>query len=75
MIRLSDSMGLNAFGLGAAHETGLPVDAPGTASPLDAEFPGGMTSIGSDMNAAARGSTVAQHAANVLSHVLCGDES
>jgi hypothetical protein len=75
MIRLSDSMGLSAFGLGAAHDAALPVDSPGTASPIDAEFLGGMTSIGSDVNAAVRGSTVAQHAANVLSHVLFGDEA
>ena len=39
------------------------------------EFLGGATAIGSDVNAAVRGSSVAQHAANVLSHVLCGDES
>jgi hypothetical protein len=75
MIRLSDSLGLSAFGLRTAHEAALPADPREAASSIDGEFLGGTTSIGSDLNAAARGWTVAQHAANVLSHVLCRNES
>jgi hypothetical protein len=75
MIHLSDSMGLSAFGLQAAREAAPPADPRGAASAIGRDFLGGTTSIGSDVNAEVRGSTVAQHAANVLSHVLCGDES
>jgi hypothetical protein len=75
MIHLSDRMGLSAFGLRTAREAAPPADLRGAASSLDMEFLGGATAIGSDVNAAVRGSSVAQHAANVLSHVLCGDES
>jgi len=80
MIRLSDSLGLSAFGLRTPHDAALPAAPRNEASPIGGEFLGGRTGIGSagigsDVAAAVRGSTVAQHAANVLSHVLGGDES
>jgi hypothetical protein len=73
MIRLNDSIGLSAF------RTGTAAPAPvteGTSSrdtgTLEADFLSSAASIGSEVEASVRGSSVSQHAANVLWH-LCGD--
>lgn len=73
MIRLSDSIGLSAFGIAApVQEAARPATARGASEALDGDFLAGATSIGSDVDPSVRGSSVAQHAANVLWH-LCGD--
>ena len=73
MIRLNDSIGLSAFGLGAGtHPAARSTEPSAPSNALEGEFLGSSTSIGSDVDASVRGSSVAQHAANVLWH-LCGD--
>jgi hypothetical protein len=73
MIRLDDSIGLSALRIGtSAHETTRSGSAPGGAGTLDGDFLSGAIGIGSDVDPSARGSSVSQHAANVLWH-LCAD--
>jgi len=75
MIHLSDSIGLSAFTLSTgAHDAAALLDDPLQApAALNAEFLADAMSIGSDVSAAVRGFSVTQHAANVLSHLVCHD--
>ena len=73
MIRLGDTIGLGAFQLaGRASHGGLPVDRQHEPDAFAADLLVLASGIGSDVNPAARGLSVAQHAANVLSHI-CRD--
>lgn len=71
MIRLSDSVGLGAFELrGRIGDAGAPTNRQRDPLALEDDLPGLSGGVRSDLSPAARGLGVAQHAANVLSH-LC----
>jgi hypothetical protein len=73
MIRLSDSIGLAAFQVsGGTREAGAPTVGQHAPMALDDDLLEPAAAIGSDLSPAARGLSVAQHAANVLAH-LCRD--
>ncbi len=73
MIRLGDSVGLGAFPLaGRSSQGGLPGAPQSASGTFAADLLVPVNGIGSDLNPASRGLSVAQHAANVLSH-LCRD--
>jgi hypothetical protein len=73
MIRLNDSIGLSAFRTAAtAPEPATSGDTRCACGTLEADFLNVAGSIGSEVDATVRGSSVSQHAANVLWH-LCGD--
>ena len=75
MIRLGDSIGPNAFQVaGRAPHRGLPIERQPDPGGFGADLPVLANGIGADVNPASRGLSVAQHAANVLSHI-CRDES
>ena len=76
MIRLSDSIGLSAFqATGHAQYAGLPVDRQREPDAFGADLLVLAHGIGSDLSPASRGLNVAQHAANVLSHICRGEEA
>ena len=75
MIRLSDSIGIGAFQVGSrAQDAGLPPPRQREADAFAADLLVLANGIGSDPEPASRGLSVAQHAANVLSHI-CRDGS
>jgi hypothetical protein len=71
MIRLGDSVGPGAFELrGRMGDAGVPANGQRDALALEDDLLGLPGGIRSDPSPAARGLSVAQHAANVLSQ-LC----
>ena len=74
MIRLNDNIGLDAFRFRSRQQdpNSAAIEAGRTGAP-DGDFFATATTICSDVSPAVRGSTVARHATNVLSHI-CRDE-
>ena len=74
MIHLNDNIGLGAFQFRSRQPDGnSPATEAGRTGAPDGDFFATATTICSDVSPAVRGSTVARHAANVLSHI-CRDE-
>lgn len=73
MIRLGESAGLGALPLaGRSPHGGQPGATRSASGAFAADLLVPVNGIGSDLSPASRGLSVAQHAANVLSH-LCRD--